>query len=554
MAKSKSKNKSAGFKLRHDWSVGAIAAEEDERFLEQCFVDSGFLTRLTDPYNTASIIVGRTGIGKSALLFEIKERFHDTSKIIDPEEFSIRYISNSNILSFFEKIGVNLDLAYQMLWKHVLCVELIKLRYGVKTSEQSKSIFGKLRRRFERDTTKQQALDYLEEWGKGDFWQTTEKRVKELTERLEKKLAAELKSEYPGLEFNAGANAAKSLEKKSEILHAGQRVVNNLHMQDLQEVIKILSEEVFDDSGQTYFLIIDDLDKGWAEEQIRFKLVRALIESIKRLRKIQKVKILISMRSDLLEKVFAETRDAGFQEDKYEDYFVRLRWSNDELRDLINQRLNFMVRDKYQPTAEMSVRKLFESKVDGVPLIRHMISRTLRRPRDIIVFVNECIQQASGKSKISAENVRAAEAIYSKKRVDALVQEWLSVYPNMEKHIEFLRGLKNRTYIKEIDFEHIQTHLLSYTNVKEPHDEITKIALNRIASGFDGHRDALDYVSSLLNALYKIGIVGISQPIDNRVTFSEEGLIPFTEEAITIDYRFSVHPIAYRYLSTAIRS
>ncbi len=211
MSRKKRSKTPVGFKLRHDWSIGAIAAEEDDHFLEQCFVDSGFLSRLIDTGNTASILLGRTGIGKSALLKEVHDRNIENSIEIDPEEFSIRYISNSNVISFFESIGVNLDIAYQMLWKHVLCVELIKLKYNVRSKEQSNSIFDKLRRKFDSDPIKQQALDYLSEWGEKDFWQTTEKRVKELTERLEAKLSAELQAEFPALSFNANAEAIEGL-------------------------------------------------------------------------------------------------------------------------------------------------------------------------------------------------------------------------------------------------------------------------------------------------------------------------------------------------------
>ncbi len=321
-------------------------------------------------------------------------------------------------------------------------------------------------------------------------------------------------------------------------------------MQDLQEVIKLLSEEVFDDSGPDYYLLIDDLDRGWADDRIRYKLVRALIESIKRLRRIRKVKILISMRTDLLEAVFSNTRDSGFQEDKYEDYFVRLKWSNDELRDLVNKRVSFMVRDKYQPTAEASVRKLFDAKVDKNPMLKYIISRTLNRPRDVIVFINECIQQASGQEKITAENVKSAEAIYSKKRVDALTQEWLSIYPHVNTHIEFLRGLPSKFKVKDVSFEHIQANLLNYTAISSPQDHVAKKAHEKLSEGFKTANDGLDFVSVLFELLYKIGILGISQPLDNRIYFSEEGLIPFNPESISKDHRVTIHPLTFQYLST----
>ena len=43
-------------------------AESDDRFLNQCFVDTGDYGTLVDCSNPHRIIVGRTGAGKSALI------------------------------------------------------------------------------------------------------------------------------------------------------------------------------------------------------------------------------------------------------------------------------------------------------------------------------------------------------------------------------------------------------------------------------------------------------------------------------------------------------
>lgn len=539
------------FALRHDWSIGSLTAEEDDRFLQSCFVDGGFVQRLAQPANTASIVLGRTGAGKTAILNEVYERNKAHARRIDPEEFSIRYISNSNVIRLFEQLGVQLDIAYQMLWKHVLCVELIKMRYDIRDKDQSRTIFDKFKRRFGMESSKQNALDYLNEWGKGDFWQTTEKRVRELTETLESKLTAELKAAIPNINLNLGAEGLESLATKSEIVYAGQRIVNNIQMQDLHEVINVLAEDVFDASSPSYYIIIDDLDRGWAEDRVRYKLVRALIETIKRFRKIQRVKIIISVRTDLLETVFAATRDSGFQEDKYEDYFVRLRWSRDELRELVNKRVAFMVREKYRPAAEVTARRLFDTKVDKEPMLRYIIDRTMKRPRDVIAFVNECIQFASGRDRITAENVKSAEAVYSTKRVTALEQEWLSVYPEMGRHIEFLRGLKFRFSVDEIPFAHIQERVLSYSACDaSSKDPVTQSALQLMDNGVSSTRDALLFLGNLFASLYKVGIAGVSTQLGSDIHFSEEGYGAFEPLSLTLGHKICVHPLAFRHLGT----
>lgn len=52
--------------FRRNSSVGAMDAESDERFLRDCFFDTGDLAALVDCENPKRIVVGRVGAGKSA--------------------------------------------------------------------------------------------------------------------------------------------------------------------------------------------------------------------------------------------------------------------------------------------------------------------------------------------------------------------------------------------------------------------------------------------------------------------------------------------------------
>ena len=56
---------------------------------------------------------------------------------IYPENLALTYVSNSTIVKYFEDIGVNLDPFYNLLWRHVLTVELLK-KYVDTTKEKKK--------------------------------------------------------------------------------------------------------------------------------------------------------------------------------------------------------------------------------------------------------------------------------------------------------------------------------------------------------------------------------------------------------------------------------
>ena len=109
---------------KHD-NVGAAAAEHDSQFLDACFVDTGDVKFLLDRKNPKRIIVGRTGAGKTALLYRIT---NSTSHVIQlsPHDLSLNFIATNKVIAFFEEAGVNLAPFYGLLWKHLLVVELIK--------------------------------------------------------------------------------------------------------------------------------------------------------------------------------------------------------------------------------------------------------------------------------------------------------------------------------------------------------------------------------------------------------------------------------------------
>lgn len=87
--------------LKRDMRVGFLDAETDHPILKECFVDNGNLARLMDTANPASLVIGRTGSGKTALLQQVAETCEKTA-IVAPEELSLHYLTNSTIIQFFE--------------------------------------------------------------------------------------------------------------------------------------------------------------------------------------------------------------------------------------------------------------------------------------------------------------------------------------------------------------------------------------------------------------------------------------------------------------------
>ena len=147
------------FRFRKNDVVGAPDAEEDMDFLEECFVNTGDIDTLRDPGASKRIMIGRTGSGKTALLNKLTiEEEHVIP--IEPEALSLQYLSNSTILPYLQELGVDLDLFYRFLWRHIFSVELIRHRYNITSQEQQKSLMTRLFP-FLGDGRRKRAVEYL---------------------------------------------------------------------------------------------------------------------------------------------------------------------------------------------------------------------------------------------------------------------------------------------------------------------------------------------------------------------------------------------------------
>ena len=308
-------------------------------------------------------------------------------------------MSNSDTLQFVQLIGGDLHLLFLALWKHVLCIEFIRLRYSVGNEEKSRNVFQRLLDRFTSDKRKQKSLQYLQEW-QGKFWITMDQNIKEITEKYENSLQAELGVEIN--KFKAGGQYDKrlSVEKKSELAARARKIINSEQLAELAGVIDMLADHAED--NQKYFILIDKLDEHWVDHSIRFKLIRALVECLKQFRRIPNLKILVALRSDVLERVIQETIDVGFQPEKFEDYFIRLKWTKAQLRDLVDRRIGLTFKLQYSGAQAVTFSDVFSNNINNVEPFEHMVERTLMRPRDIITFVNECLEIVEGRNEVSA--------------------------------------------------------------------------------------------------------------------------------------------------------
>ena len=237
------------FRFRKQHYIGASDAEEDIEFLSKCFINTGDVELLSNCERPERIVLGRTGTGKTALLFELIKRKNVIE--IRPESLSFSYIVNSNILQFFFESGAKLDLFFRLLWRHVFTVELLKLRYNIKSEKEKNTFLSSLSKILTRDKKKERAVNYLLKWGE-TFWEETEYRIKETTKKIEKDLGSSLKGKIKDVGFSLEGAKRLSEEERAEITNRGQQVINSIQMRELSEILDFLNEDVFDDNQQNF--------------------------------------------------------------------------------------------------------------------------------------------------------------------------------------------------------------------------------------------------------------------------------------------------------------
>ncbi|GGO56263.1 hypothetical protein GCM10012287_49450 [Streptomyces daqingensis] len=489
-----------------NFNLGAEQAEADT-LLRSAFYQSDDYLTVADQEDSRCFLIARTGSGKSALLQQLQEQNPEHVVRVVPEDLSLTYITNLDVMRFLDELDVHLDPLFIALWKHVLLVELIRHRYKVDSYEAKVNFLTTLREKIKRDPAKRAALDYLEDF-QDRFWVEADQRVREITEKFEEKITTEAKSKI-GFSSNTVASVGAdsgdtySSEVRSEWAGRFQRIVNEQQMARLNKMLKVLDEDILDSRQHFTYVVIDDLDRDWVDGRLANALIRCLFRAVLDLQRVENLKVIVALRTNIFEHLDFGHRSGG-QEEKFRSLVLRMRWTKVELEELVSERLR--VSSARHGQQINSVNRLLprSDRVAG-DAFDYMIDRTLMRPRDIIAFLNETLAASSGVERLTWEDVYTAEDTYSPKRLLALRDEWKNSYPDIDRVFSLFSGvtlpMTREQYTRRLDDAALLTPDPAFRGSRW---------LDRMMSAVWDSRPQswIDWYGPITSMLYNIGFIG----------------------------------------------
>ncbi|QVK33024.1 DNA repair protein [Pseudomonas syringae] len=507
--------------FRRNTKIGNLDAETDT-FLKSCFLETDVYSNLLsfeDGIDFAKrIIVGRTGSGKTALIKQLSENPKIKKHLtIEAESTVFEHIKNNVFISKLIDNNVDLRIFYKSLWIHVLLVKVVELLYpGKNFFEMMLDLPTTGKKKYNATLAK----EYVEKF-KDNFF--NESIVSEITEKMQLELAGGFT--LPPAKLDGKANT----ELTEKIQRATAQYVSTELLRKQKELIKVLTEEKSRDGQHRFIISIDDLDKSWlSSSEIRYDFINSLLDAFKELLDIKTVKIIISIRTDIIRGIYLKNLR---QEEKDKSLILDIHWDKLQIQKILDNRIDFLIKDKYQSNATTRFSDIFSFPIKNEVAQDYILRRTMLRPRDAIDFVNLCLSEADGSTALNENQVIEAEEKFYVSRKQALCKEWASIFPQITRYINGLAEIETPSFFSvdiQDKIEQIQMAILSYT--QEASDTLT----NDMVSDFN----------LLLNIWFIVGVIGIKKS-ESLIIYSS-----FEKQELDIsDYKkeFFIHPLFFRY-------
>ena len=192
-------------------------------------------------------------------------------------------------------------------------------------------------------------------------------------------------------------------------------------------------------AGYKIRVLFDQLDEYWDGSEQSQKIMTSLMSAILNIIEKFEERIIptVFLRNDIWELLHFVRKD------RYPQYESFLTWSDDNLLNLVCQRI------RSSAGIEGNDREIWSYVFgqDNTPASRtspgYILNRTFKRPRDVLYFVRECVAETrnAGEGKVSPSSVMTVErSSNSRTLTENLINEVVVNYPFIRDLLEAFKG------------------------------------------------------------------------------------------------------------------
>ena len=374
--------------------LGDTVAEHEADRLYGYFVETGaFLQAMKGPF---TLLVGRRGTGKTAILYAIDSEMRSTTgnhvTILKPVGYETH-----GLIQVLDEIRQRSERGFliESLWKFLIYSEIAS---DVREKLLDRPIHQEL------TPNENTFLDYYEK----------------NSDVLSPPFSQRLKRSVSSLE-----GVGKINDEEEQRLKISEHLHNSLISEIRQHLGAVLS------SKNSLMVLIDGLDEPWAPGKhidLLSELIGGLLEFAQDLprdfrRSSSRVKpVNASITALLRSDIFASVKPLMSEEDKLPIGWVRWNDAEQLLRVLEERLLQGAPR---QRTFDEVWSFLFPEEVDGMQCSEFILRTVLHRPRDLIHFVKTAVSTAidRGHLKIMPQDLFTAREHYSQYAFDSMLKE-----------------------------------------------------------------------------------------------------------------------------------
>jgi len=457
--------------------LGDLRAEADHAMLDKAFYEtSDYLSLIESADKT--IVVGRRGVGKSALVYQLSKYWNDVPKtrVIPISLDEDQVIGLNPIIELFGNKYRHIRAGCSLAWRYCLMMEIalqIAKYYKFDKADGSQVINQHLK-----------------------SWRTSGNRT---SSRMRNTLIKMLSSDGRPEERIGDLAHVLSLTK---IEHAFGCVTNTLAFNCV--------------------LLIDKLDEGYEPTGVGVGFVDGIVDATIAINnKHPNVRPTLFLRDNMFRTIARWNPDFSRH---IEGQVLRLHWSEYELMNMVSNRLRVAFDIDQEKTLKVWDR-CASKELGGQRGFKTCLQLTLYRPRDILVLLNEAFYEASkdNREQIVLQDVSAGAKTISQYRLDDLHKEYSAIFPGL---IYLTTAFSNRS--PECDLTTAEAFLEpTLSSTTYPSDVEQEFAI--LSAPLDA-----------LRALYGVGFVGIRDDKSGVYVFCHDGKSPDRE--IAQDDNFLVHP------------